>query len=377
MKYPVQIFSDTGEMKSFAWENNKDVVEIPAASIQKVLNGQLYRSSAKDAGTFVGMPFPFEGKRYAMFLQSSTKNEGTILSLFLTILLLVLLTGSLYILVAARYLVKPLKALTKATNQLAKGDFDVELKVKRKDELGTLAQSFNQMANELKQLEQMRQDFVSNVSHEIQSPLTSISGFAQALKVANLVSEPDGVQYLDIILTESDRLSRLGDHLLKLASLESEHHPFETAAFNLDEQIRQVVVACEPLWMAKSINIDLQLPNAAKITADPDQLNQVWLNLIGNSIKFTSDGGQIQIDISHSKDEYIITIADSGCGIPQEDLPHIFERFYKSDLSRNRSVQGNGLGLAIVKKIVDLHQGNIEVESTVGEGTTIIVKLPS
>lgn len=377
ISYPLQIFTDTGEMKSFSSDNDKDVVKISPDLVQKVLQGQLYRSSSKDAGTFVGMPFTFEGKRYALFLQSSTKNEGTILSLFLTILLLVLVTGSLGILVAARYLVKPLKALTNATNQLAKGNFDVVLKVKRNDELGALAQSFNHMASELKQLEQMRQDFVSNVSHEIQSPLTSISGFAKALKIANLVSESEGIQYLDIILAESERLSRLGDHLLKLASLESEHHPFEATTYNLDEQIRQVVVACEPLWMAKNINIDLQLPNVSKITADSDQLNQVWLNLLGNSIKFTPDGGQIHIDMSHSKGEYIITLTDSGCGISSEDLQHVFERFYKADLSRNRNVQGSGLGLAIVKKIVALHHGSIEVKSTYGEGTTVIVKLPS
>lgn len=232
------------------------------------------------------------------------------------------------------------------------------------------------MAVDLKQLERMRQDFVSNVSHEIQSPLTSISGFAKALKDMNTIAEDERIQYLDIILAESGRLSRLSDNLLKLASLDSNHHPLEYATFHLDEQIRQVVVNCEPLWSEKNMNINLDLPQAAEITADKDQLNQVWTNLFGNSIKFTPEGGHIHFQFRTSMDGYTVTLSDSGVGIAPEQLGRVFERFYKTDRSRNRS-GGNGLGLAIVKKICVLHQGDIYIESKVGQGTKVVVHLPA
>lgn len=374
--YPIQVFSDSGEMKLYGSDNQGQIIVIDQGPIQQVLNGGMYRSKVKAEGSmYVGLPFAFEGKNYALFLQTSTKNEKAILRLLITILLLVLVIGSLCILIAARFLVRPLKLLTKATKRLAKGDFDVELKLKRKDELGILARSFNETARELKQLEMMRQDFVSNVSHEIQSPLTSISGFAKALKLDHLVTAENRGRYLDIILKESDRLSRLSDNLLKLASLESKHHPFVAKTFNLDEQIRQVVVSCEPLWSAKHIRIDLRLPIAAKITADPDQLNQVWVNLLGNSIKFTPDNGTIRIELLANSHSYSVVIKDSGIGMTPEELNHIFVRFYKTDRSRNST--GSGLGLAIVKQILMHHHGTIEVESTVGQGTKFTIEIPS
>ncbi|MFD0713377.1 ATP-binding protein [Paenibacillus sp. GCM10027626] len=376
--YRVQLFDGSGGMKAFGSEPNK-TSKIGPETVRKVLDGEPYRSTAQDNETFVGLPFASGGERYALFVLSSDRNEAAILHLIATILLLVLVIGGLCIFVAARLLVKPLKVMTQATKRLGKGDFNVELKMNRRDELGTLAQSINEMAREIKQMEQMRQDFVSNVSHEIQSPLTSISGFAKALMDDSLIPESERSQYLDIIAKESERLSRLSDNLLKLASLESEHHPFETATFNLDEQIRRIIVACEPLWSAKNIRVALMpLPSPCTITADPDQLNQVWINVLGNSIKFTPRNGHIRIGITRpDRDAYTVTIADSGIGISPEDASRIFERFYTSDRSRNRNSGGSGLGLAIVKKIVALHHGSIEVKSEVGQGTAIAVTLPA
>ncbi|MGG4494952.1 ATP-binding protein [Brevibacillus reuszeri] len=368
---PVLLYNATGRLIT---EDRKHTT-IPLETVQKVLTGQTYLPSENADLEFIGMPLSVKEQPYALFLLPSSKNEETILWLFFTVLLLVLIIGSICILIAARYLVKPLKALTQATKQLARGKFDVHLNIKRSDELGGLAQSFIQMAGELKQLEQMRQDFVSNVSHEIQTPLTSIAGFAKALKYEHLVAKENRDYYLDIILAESERLSRLSDQLLRLVSLESSHHPFEATTFHLDEQIRQVVVNCEPLWSAKNIRIDLKLPAPVKITADEDQLNQVWMNLLGNSIKYTPDGGRISIVLMQAADEYAVTIADTGIGITPEDLSQIFIRFYKTD--RSRSSKGNGLGLAIVKQIITNHHGSIEAKSTIGQGTTITVSLPA
>ncbi|OAB41211.1 sensor histidine kinase [Paenibacillus antarcticus] len=373
--YPIQMYDSSGNV-TFYDIDDTDNVEIATAAVKEVLRGQVYRSPSEVEQTFIGLPFSIEGEPYAMFMQYSSQNENIINRMMVIVLLVGLLIGSLCILIAARYLVKPIQTLTHATKRLAKGDFDVEIRTKRVDEMGTLTQSFNVMAAELKQLEQMRQDFVSNVSHEIQTPLTSISGFALALKNTNLVAESDRNYYLDIIISESSRLSRLSDNLLALASLDSEHHPFEAMTYNLDEQIRQIVVTCEPQWLAKGIQIDLEMPDAVKLTADRDELNQVWMNLLGNSIKFTPSGGHIEIRMTHSLNEILFTITDSGIGIAPEQLDYVFERFYKTDMSRNRNIGGNGLGLAIAKKIVTLHRGSIEMKSQVGVGTTVVVHLP-
>jgi len=372
--HPIHLYNATGKVTIYGL-NDTEVVKITPEAVKQVLQGQYYRSPNYADQTFVGLPFLLEGKTHAMFIQYSDQNEHILNKMMLLILLLGLLIGSLCILIAARFLVKPLQKLTQATKKLAKGDFDVRLKTNRADEIGDLTNSFNEMADELKQLEQMRQDFVSNVSHEIQTPLTSISGFALAMKSSSLVAENDRNYYLDIIIAESERLSRLSDNLLKLASLDSEHHPFEATTYSLDEQIREVVVTCEPQWQAKGIRVDLEVPEAVKITADRDQLNQVWMNLLGNGIKFTPAGGQIEISVNVLEKEITFTITDSGIGIAQEQLEHVFERFYKTDRSRNRNIGGNGLGLAIVKKIVALHHGTIEMKSQLGEGTTVIVHL--
>ncbi|AJS57221.1 ATP-binding protein [Paenibacillus sp. IHBB 10380] len=373
--YPIHMYDASGNVTFYDLDDTNNV-EIAPEAVEQVLRGQVYRSPGEVEQTFIGLPFPFEGQPHAMFMQFSSQNENIMNRMMLLVFLLGLLIGSLCILIAARYLVKPLQALTQATKRLAKGDFDVAIQTKRVDEMGALTQSFNEMASELKQLEQMRQDFVSNVSHEIQTPLTSISGFAVAMKNSNLVADSDRNYYLDIIIAESGRLSRLSDNLLELASLDSEHHPFEATTYNLDEQIRQIVVTCEPQWSAKGIRIDLELPDAVKITADRDQLNQVWMNLLGNGIKFTPVGGHIEIRITHSVNEIFFAITDSGIGIAPEQLDYVFERFYKTDPSRNRNIGGNGLGLAIAKKIVTLHHGSIEMKSQVGQGTTVVVHLP-
>jgi len=373
--HPIQMYDASGNVTFYDLDDTNNV-EIASVAVEEVLRGEVYRSPSEVEQTFIGLPISLEGEPHAMFMQYSSQNENIMNQMMLIVLLVGLLIGSLCILIAARYLVKPILTLTHATKRLAKGDFDVEIKTKRLDEMGTLTQSFNEMAAELKQLEQMRQDFVSNVSHEIQTPLTSISGFALALKNTNLVAESDRNYYLNIIISESSRLSRLSDNLLALASLDSEHHPFVAMTYNLDEQIRQIVVTCEPQWLAKGIHIDLELPDAVKITADRDELNQVWMNLLGNSIKFTPTGGHIEIRMTHSMNEILFAITDSGIGIAPEQLDYVFERFYKTDMSRNRNISGNGLGLAIAKKIVTLHRGSIEMKSELGEGTTVVVQLP-
>ncbi|TYA12381.1 HAMP domain-containing protein [Paenibacillus faecis] len=344
--------------------------------VERVLQGETVQGETRDDNMFVGLRFEHQGHKYALFIQPGPSNQFgyPINNIILTMIGIVLIGGSLFFTAEATFLILPLRKMTEATKRMARGDFSTNLKVRRKDELGVLVKNFDEMRQQLQQMEQMRQDFVSNVSHEIQSPLTSIRGFAKALKDETLDAK-DRDRYLDIIIAESERMSRMGDNLLNLASLESEHHPFHPEAFRLDEQIRQIVVGFEPQWSAKSIDIDLHLP-AVVIKGDRDGLNQVWTNLLGNSLKFTPEGGCISILLRREVHKVVVTIKDSGIGISEEDLPHIFERFYKADRSRNRTQGGNGLGLAIVKKMIDLHRGRIHVQSRPGQGTTFAVTLP-
>lgn len=263
-----------------------------------------------------------------------------------------------------------------AMEHIAKGDFQVRLNppIRANVFASELAKSVNQMALELNQMEHLRQEFISNVSHEIQSPLTSIRGFAQALHDEQLSAE-DRQHYLTIIETESMRLSRMTDNMLKLASLESEHVIVESKPYRLDKQIRTLILACEPRWTSKTLDMDVALEEVV-IRADEDLLSQVWSNLLHNSIKFTPEGGRVYVEV-HRQDSHIeCRITDTGTGIPEEAQAHVFERFYKADQSRERSHEGSGLGLAIAKKIVELHQGTIGVVSQPGAGTTFIVSLP-
>mgnify|MGYP001407058346 CR=1 FL=1 len=263
-----------------------------------------------------------------------------------------------------------------AMRRLARGDFSVSLDVKipPENQFSQIVATFNDMAVQLGEMEKMRQAFIANVSHEIQSPLTSISGFARALRDERLSGE-ERKHYLDIIETECMRLSRLSDNLLKLTSLESEHHPFDRRRYRLDRQLRSAVLACEPQWLEKSIEVEAELEEV-EIEADHELLSQVWGNLLHNSIKFTPPGGSIRVRLTLEDGKAAVRIADTGIGIGEEDLPRIFERFYKADKSRNRAGGGSGLGLSIVKKIVDLHGGAIDVRSRPGEGTEFTVRLP-
>jgi signal transduction histidine kinase len=268
------------------------------------------------------------------------------------------------------------RSVIDAMGRLSRGDFSVSLDMAGEagGQFDAFVRSFNDMAARLGALEKMRQEFVSNVSHEIRSPLASIAGFARALRGGGLSAE-ERDRYLGIIETECVRLSRLSDNLLKLAVLESDHPPLKPRRYRLDRQLREAVLACEPQWLEKSIDLDAEL-EPVEIVADPDLMNQVWANLLHNSIKFTPRGGTIGVRLRLKDGQAEVVVSDSGIGIGEEDLPRIFERFHKADRSRNREAGGSGLGLAIAKKIVDLHRGEIAVQSRPGEGAVFTVRLP-
>ncbi len=263
-----------------------------------------------------------------------------------------------------------------ALERIARGDFSVRLTDEFQDNpmVSKLTESVNKMASELDQMESLRQEFISNVSHEIQSPLTSIRGFARALENDEL-DPAERHHYLSIIEMESMRLSRITEDLLKLAALEADKVKFEPHLYRLDKQIRSLILTSEPQWKAKDLDLDVSLKEL-EVIADEDLLSQVWNNLIHNSIKFTPQAGSIKITLQSRGGRIEFRISDTGVGISEEDQSRIFERFYKADKSRTGSNGGSGLGLSIVKKIIEMHKGTINVDSKIGAGTTFIVSLP-
>jgi signal transduction histidine kinase len=373
--YNIWLFTDTGKETYFS-PNQKERKPFTREDVHHVIKGGIYLEKNKGRPLqIVGLPFQINNLHYALFLTfRGTQFTEKLDQIVNTILIITFIIGSVLILVASRYLVRPLQAMTSATKKLAQGDFDIHVDVKKKDELGILADNFNMMARELSELEQMRKDFVSNVSHEIQSPLTSIRGYSEMLK-DEAISTKERNAFLAIIQQETERLSRLSENLLKLASLESNHHPFHPESYRLDEQLRRLIAFLEPQWSKKQLKIDISLEKI-NIVADQDQLSQVWVNLLSNSIKFTSDHGSIQIQLTDDEQQIIVRITDTGIGISKEAKQHIFDRFYTEDLARNQLKSGNGLGLSIAKKIVELHDGEITVDSEIGKSTTFTVILP-
>lgn len=264
--------------------------------------------------------------------------------------------------------------ITETLKQISQGNFDVLLDTKDGDVHHDFAVAINDMAKNLGNLETMRQDFISNVSHEIQSPLTSIGGFAALLQKNDLTAE-QRQRYAQIIEAESKRLSSLSDNLLKLSSLDNNKIPLSKKEIRLDKQLERIALTLEPQWSAKELLLEADLQKCI-FPGDEDLLSQVWVNLLHNAIKFTPAGGRISIALMAETEAAVVRISDTGLGIGPEDQMHIFERFYKADKARDRSLGGNGLGLSLVKKIVELHGGQVTVESGLGKGTAFTVTLP-
>ncbi len=279
--------------------------------------------------------------------------------------------GSLFIAIAVRMIVRPIKKLTAATKEVAKGNFDIEIKTRSRDEVGQLADNFNIMTKELKNIQYLRKDFISSVSHEFKTPMTSIQGFAKLIKNRKL-SQEQFEEYTDIIISETGRLANLSSNLLKLANLENQAIQEQSTIFSIDEQIRMVILLLENKWSTKNIEFDLDLDEVA-YTGDEDLLKQVWINLITNAIKFSYDYGEIKISLKKEGNIIKTSIADNGIGIPEDDKARIFEKFYKGD--KSRTAEGSGLGLSIVKKIIERSSGRIYFESKAGKGTKFTVEL--
>jgi two-component system phosphate regulon sensor histidine kinase PhoR len=229
---------------------------------------------------------------------------------------------------------------------------------------------------EIRRLETMRRDFVANVSHELKTPLTSIKGFVETLLSGALEDKDNNRNFLKIIQDHTYRLDKLVNDLLSLSNLESKGIIIRKADFNLNTQAKEVILGFKSQLKNKNIEIINQLSHDFKVNADQDRIEQVFVNLIDNAIKFNKERGFIKIYTQDLDKDVKVIIEDSGTGIPQKDIPRIFERFYRVDKARSRELGGTGLGLSIVKHIIELHGGSVGVESTEGLGSKFWFILP-
>jgi len=287
----------------------------------------------------------------------------------------------------ARSIAKPLQRITLATEKIARGDYDQQLNITSPDEVRRLATSFNVMTQEVKASRQAQRDFVANVSHELKTPLTSIQGFSQAILDGTARDGEAQRHAAQVINDEAERMARLVNELLDLAKLDAGQIVMAQEPVDMGQLLRGCVEKLTPQAGQGGVELKLDLGALPLLSGDNDRLAQVFTNLVDNALKHTPQGGRVTVAAREvisrpaRKGEKAVptievSVADTGSGIPPEDLSRIFERFYQVDKSRHRKDRGAGLGLAIAKEIVQAHGGQIKAESVVGVGTKFTVTLP-
>lgn len=284
------------------------------------------------------------------------------------------LAGVLFLL-ATRSISRPVGQMANAAERIARGEFDEQIQVRHKDEIGRLAVAFNRMSSDLKNVEEMRRSFVSDVSHELRSPLTSMQGFLQGMLDGTIPCE-DRDQYIRIVMEETRRMNKLVTSLLELSRIESGKVPLHLTRFDINEVIRRVLIRQEARIDEKRLEVDVEFrQEPCMVRADMDRIEQVVTNLVDNAVKYVQEGGRLTLWTHTVNNLAHVTIADNGPGIPEEELPFVFERFYTVDKART-SGKGTGLGLSIVKKIMELHGQSVRVASQAGKGASFIFTLP-
>ncbi|MEY9978755.1 ATP-binding protein [Lysinibacillus sp. RC79] len=303
--------------------------------------------------------------------QNKSQNPGFHVLPLIYFLGFCILLGTAFTAFLSKKALNPIRKVIDAIHKVASGDFNVKVDIKGIGELEELSQSFNKMTQELSSIETLRSDFVNNFSHEFKTPIVSLRGFAKLLKENNL-SEEDRQEYLDIIIKESERLADLSTSVLTLSKYENLGIITDKATFRMDEQIRRTIVLMEPKWSAKVLTVNVKLDNVIYI-GNEDLTQQIWYNLLDNAIKFSEQGGLINISLTKINSSILFVIQDNGPGMDELTKAHIFDKFYQGDTSHSKA--GSGLGLSIVKRIVELCDGDVHVQSEIENGSTFSVTL--
>ncbi len=323
----------------------------------------------------IGYPiWVFNNIEYALFVHTPLPHILEITQdidhLTVQVILLIGIGIFLAIFFLSRQLTTPLVAMNNLAKKIANGEFDKRIPIKSKDEIGQLASSFNHMASELDKIEENRKSFLANVSHDMRSPLTSIQGFVTAILDETIPADKQG-KYLNIVLDETRRLIKMTNDILELNRLEAGNLPLHRIIFDINAVIKQVLSHFDVLIYEKNIRVNLKLEGVTQeVMADLDQLMRVIQNLLDNAFKFVDRNGVIEVETISVGDKLWVYIKNSGENIPTAELSNIWDRFYKTDLSRGKDKQGMGIGLVIVKEIIKQHQEKIGVTSHKGDMTS-------
>jgi len=327
----------------------------------------------------VGHPIIVSGQIVGAALvgTSMVELEATITEMYrLTLLFLgaSALVGAILIYMSSRTISRPLRQMNEAARVIAGGDFEKRIPVKSKDEVGQLAESFNHMAEGLQEQERIRRAFISNLSHDIRSPLTSMQGFLQAIDDGTV--PPEKLHYyLGIVMDESHRLIKLANNILDVNLLQEA--ALAPTSFDINSLIRKVVLSFEPQATAKNLHLHCHFAHESDmVRADYDKIQRVIYNLVDNAVKFVQEGGEIVVETNVDDEAVYVSVQDNGPGISPEDQSQIFDRFFKGDPSRNEYKKGSGLGLSIVKELIRAHGGQITVKSTPEEGCLFTFSIP-
>ncbi|MEK4425580.1 HAMP domain-containing sensor histidine kinase [Solibacillus sp. FSL K6-1523] len=358
--------------------------ELPTADIDTVLAGETYHGVrdypqqlfitgffSNDLRNTVGLPFEYEGKDYALFMRLDIKLLFSEMHFIIAgFFIFIPVVSILAMVLAAWYLVKPIQRLSKATKLVASENFDAHIVVDRADEIGTLATNFNLMTKELKKQREIRKEFIRNVSHDFQTPLQSIAGYANLIQQQKADDERTR-EYGEIIARESDRLSHLTKQLLLWQSASKLAEQKEKIA--LDEVIKQVIKEQQFSIQRKNISVWMELEPLNLYGSEPFIVHAID-NLISNAVKYSEPGTEISVTGKIIEGQIELIVQDEGHGISEENITRIFEPFYRADESR--STPGTGLGLVIVKQVVEMHDGTIAVQSEKGIGTKFSMTFP-
>jgi signal transduction histidine kinase len=304
---------------------------------------------------------------------NNTMEHGNPFPPILTMMLFSLVIGTTISIMVGRKILAPIADFSKAAKEIAGGNFDIYLNEShRVNEISDVAHHFNIMVQELRSIETLRNDYVVNVSHEFKTPIAAIEGYATLLQDDDL-SREEHAEYTGMIIDSARQLSTLSGNILKISKLENQEMLTEQTEYNLDEQLRQALLLLESFWTTKQLSLNIELEEQ-RYYGNEELIMQVWLNVLGNAIKFTPEGGEISVALHADSSWISVVISDTGTGMNAKVRKHIFEKFYQGDPAR--AAEGNGLGLPLAARIISLSKGTIEVSSDPGRGSTFTIKLP-
>lgn len=335
--------------------------------------------SEETLSVFAPITSDFAVKGYVVIhvsMHSIEDSKESLLSISYLQLIILFLLSLIILLFFTEFVYIPIKRITEATEHYAAGDMEYELTVESDDELGYQAAVLSYMAQKVATAEDDQKKFIANVSHDFRSPLTSIKGYLEAMIDGTIPPEMHE-KYLQVVLNETDRLTKLTNGLLSLNNLSTRGMSLEKSIFDINVTIKNVVASFEGTLHSKKLAVDLVLTGEELLVeADMTKIQQVLYNLVDNAIKFSHSGSGIKLETTVKKNKVFVSVKDKGIGIPKDSLKLIWDRFYKTDLSRGKDKKGTGLGLAITKEIIKAHNENINVISTEGVGTEFIFTLP-